>query len=139
MDNASDGNPLAEVALALAMGFFSIMVLAMVSMAADRAVIANPSKAQAAVKLQIDEADVSSEAVTLADQRIVIFHRGAYLNPDLTPFDPGTTTAKPVVLAINPRTSLSASMAARAGLGGREVIMTVLDPSWIKRLKGVAG
>lgn len=137
MDSTSDGNPLAEVALALAMGFFSIMVLAMVSMAADRSSGVTPSKAKPAVTLKIADAGGPREAITITDQRIVIFHGGGYLNPDLTPFDPSVAPAKPLVLAIDPATSLSASMAARAGLGGGDVTMTVLDPSWINRLKGV--
>ena len=139
MDNTSDGNPLAEVALALAMGFFSIMVLAMVSMAADSPGAASPSKGRVAVLFQIAETDGSREAAAIADQRIVIFHRGAYLNSDLTPFDPVAAVGEPFVLAIDPGTSLSDSMVARAGLGARKVTMTVLDASWIKRLKGAKG
>ena len=139
MENTSDGNPLAEVALALAMGFFSIMVLAMVSMAADGA---HQDPGQQAAKLQLARSDGGGEAVTIIDQRIVIFHRGTYLNADLTPFDPRVVSGKPaksIVLAIDPETTLTASMAARAGLAGRDVTMTVLNQSWMNRLRGVKG
>jgi hypothetical protein len=137
MDNTSDGNPLAEVALALAMGFFSIMVLAMVSMAAQRPEAAETPNAVAAAMLMIVEPDGSQDAMTIDDKAIVIFHRGVYLNPDLTPFDRNESAGKPLVLAVDPETSLTASMTARAGLGGRDITMTVLNQAWINRLKGV--
>jgi len=85
MDNATDGNPLAEVALALAMGFFSIMVLAMVSMAAEHGTkTAVLDASQGAVKVELAAPTGNARTATIGDQRIVIFHRGEYLNPDLT-------------------------------------------------------
>lgn len=143
MNNIGDSNPLAEVALALAMGFFSIMVLAMVSMAAGP--LTGPIKdagaahSPLAAELRMAEAKSDQPVAAIADQRIVIFHQGVYLNPDLTPFNPASVTSEPLVLAVDPQTSVSASMAARAGLGGGAVTMTVLDPAWMARLKGAEG
>lgn len=137
MDDGLEGNAMTEVALALAMAFFSIMVLAMVSMAAGRAGATNPESAPASAR-PILKVDAGRESLPqAADQRIVIFHKGAYLNPDLTPFVATTEGSRRLVLAIDPGASVSEALSARAGLGRLEATMTVLDQSWTQRLKGV--
>lgn len=140
MDDATESNPLAEVALALAMGFFSIMVLAMISMAAEHtSAVGSSAAVREAVKVDFASPSGATETITVTDQRVVIFHRGVYLNPDLTPYTATAASREPLILAIAPNTSLAASIAARSGLEGGDITMTVLDEAWMARLKGDKG
>ena len=134
-------NALSEMALALAMAFFSIMVLTLVSMggiakgdpvadvpASDRLNIASPplpSQGAAAERVR----KVSRSAM-------LIFFQGRYLDADLKAVDPQTwRPAEPAFLAVPPSQSLAGVMAAKARLGIPDITITTLDKRWLTRLK----
>jgi hypothetical protein len=132
-----------EVALALAMGFFSIMVLAMVSMGAG--VVAKPATAGLAAGVSIIAStpsnraagDVSAPGTPVAAADLIIFHSGRFLDADMAPVDPalwrfGKTDP---VLAVAPDLDFRAVMRARREIGGDGVTVTSLDGPWLARLR----
>ena len=74
MDTAGSGNAMTEIALALAMGFFSIMVLTMVSMGAG----SGDAAEAVAARLAPPEADAEPAAVVARteDDFVLIYHDG---------------------------------------------------------------
>jgi hypothetical protein len=138
-----ESNAMAEVALALAMGFFSIMVLAMVSMGAggstetaqtvrlpDGVAMAAPPKASEAKSAPTD----NSAAVAPGD--LLIYHDGRYLDATLSPIDIATWAPKGgrPVLAVVPDLSMTEALKARTRLSGVNPTVTVLDEAWLARL-----
>jgi hypothetical protein len=136
-----ESNAMAEVALALAMGFFSIMVLAMVSMGATdtaRAVrlphsitMALPAKASESKSAPTD----LSAAVAPGD--LLIYHDGRYLDAMLKPIDIANWTPEGdrPVLVVAPDLPMTEALAARTRLSQINPTVTVLDEAWLARLK----
>ena len=130
------GNAMTEIALALAMAFFSIMVLAMVSMGAgssDASQFVNSETLQISPSKPSDNAQPTTEA-----SRIIVFYQGQYLSDQLKPVDPATIAKEDkVVLAIDPALSLAEAMQARAGFSTRNITVTVLDQRWMRTLEEI--
>ena len=136
-----ESNAMAEVALALAMGFFSIMVLAMVSMgAADvaQAVRMPAGVAMAAQAKGSEPKDVSTnKSAAVAPGDLLIYHDGHYLDAMLKPIDIATWAPKGErpVLAVAPDLPMTEALAARTRLSQINPTVTVLDEAWLARLK----
>jgi len=141
-------NPMAEIALALAMGFFAIMVLAVVSMTAGHAQAAldkEESLRFVAAVLQPAAGESQPAATRMAPEldELVIFYQGRFLDSELRPVDPaalssasaGGRTGAPIVLAIPPDLSLAAAMNARAGIDREDVVVATLDQRWLQALE----
>ncbi len=119
-----------EIALALAMGFFSIMILTMVSMGAgshqtETAVgaILVPATQEAAERgaLKPDSEDV-----------IVIYADGGFLDSQLQPIDPEAITGPGrIILAFKPDVPMAEAMAARTAIGAADLIVSTLDERWL--------
>ncbi|NKB60284.1 MAG: hypothetical protein GKS00_28590 [Alphaproteobacteria bacterium] len=133
MHDGSQGNPMAEIALALAMGFFSIMVLTMVSMgtaqqssqAVAAAILAPSTSARGAVDVETQDT-------------VVVYHQGRYFDAQLKPVDPATLApAGRLILAIDPALPLGEAMTARTRLAADDLIVSTLDPDWLRALKEV--
>ena len=133
------GNAMTEIALALAMAFFSIMVLTMVSMGAGAT---QPKSATAQdipnpARFAVVRSDPDAAQAPLADgTRIVIFHHNRFLNTDLKAFD--TSALDPddaVILAIDPALPLADAVSARARLKAANITVTTLDKRWMRTLK----
>ena len=148
MDQGHYENPMAEIALALAMGFFAIMVLAVVSMTAGHAQ-ANLEKEEAvrfiAAVLQPAARDGQPAAIRTAPEldELVIFYQGRFLDSELRPLDPAALSAakpgaadrSPIVLAIPPTLPLAEAMDARAGIDRDDVVVATLDRRWLQALE----
>ena len=132
-----------EVALALAMGFFSIMVLAMVSMGAGvgtlPAIVGLPSGVSVVASTPEDQAprDAGGPGTPVAPADLIIFHEGQFLGADLRPVEPSAWRVgkAKMVLAVAPDTDFSAVMNARRQIGGADVTVTSLDGRWLARLR----
>lgn len=125
---AQDG-AMTEVALALAMGFFSIMVLTLVSMGGGR----GEAPTYQAIRLVQTAPDGPATASPARDDVIVIFDGGRFLDTDLKPLDPATLAADGahrIVLAVDPAARLADVTAARARIGGANVVVANLDAGW---------
>jgi hypothetical protein len=140
---ASD-NAMTEIALALAMAFFSIMILTMVSMGAGRetakAAAARTDSSIRALPVQATASATNSAEQTRVHKqdKVIVFHKGVFYDPALKPADPGTVTVEPparIILAISPDLSMARALDARARFSSRDVIVTTLSDEWITRLK----
>ena len=138
MDDSATTGAMTEIALALAMAFFCILVLALVSMG-------NPTAGPAGVgaidvgpiglgpRLATVDGGSATRAVG-GDETLVLFHAGRFLDRTGAPLDPAFMMAGPVVLAIDPALPLDRVLAARAVLAGVDVTVTPLDPAWTAHL-----
>jgi len=132
---------MAEIALALAMAFFSIMVLTMVSMGAGEA------SGRAAAPMPADGIEMRPAAAPSTrphasdrgtpEPAYLIHFRGAYYDRALKPADPAALAALggSLVLAIDPALPMAEAMAVRARVPGRQVTVTTLDERWLKTLQ----
>ena len=141
MESDGGGNPMAEIALALAMAFFSILVVTLVSMGAGEAQDSAP-RPISADGLELRPAAVPSAKARQVDAGAaepvyLIHYRGTYYDRQLKPADPAASTASggPLVLAIDPQLPMVEAMAVRARVHGRQVTVTTLDERWLTALK----
>ena len=136
MYDGSEGNAMTEVALALAMGFFSILVLALVSMGAG-AGTASRDQTNAATLLSLVVAETSAQpaAELDSDDQLVIVHRGALLDAELQPLEPARLEAgRRVVLAIDPTAPIDQALKAFERVGRPDAVVTALDWRWRETL-----
>ena len=134
-----------EVALALAMGFFSIMILAMISMgagvgtktAATRFVPGISVNTSTLYENQGGAAPKSGQLVAATD--LIIFYKNRFLDADLNPVDPVAWLvgkAKPV-LAVTPKMDFQSVIDTRHKLGAEGVKVTSLNRQWLARLRSL--
>lgn len=141
--DSAQSNAMTEVALALAMGFFALMILALVSMGpALQEKTAEESTAFPA--LQIAPADGTAHGATqpAPGDRFILFWKGQYFDDKAEPVDPATVTAPAdgrLILAVDPGQPLTDALTARDGLSHDDVTVTALSPDWVSRLGGGAG
>lgn len=134
-----------EIALALAMAFFSIMVLTMVSMGAATVDVARSESKSAGLNRGVTLASArlaSTDPVTSSEQLVtpdtlLIFHNGVFLNAQLHPVDPAQFSAGKarIVLAVPPTLNFETAAAARRKVPAPDVTVTPLDDRWSQALK----
>lgn len=138
-DSSSQNNAMTEVALALAMGFFSIMVLTLVSMSVDTSKSTPDSLKQKdvpntlAVPLAQNASSKNRPGMMkpAPEDMIVIFDGQRFLDTTLKPVNPaGINTSARIILAVDPNVRLDRALAARAQLASRNVIVSSLDKRW---------
>jgi len=110
MTGNDGGNAMTEIALALAMAFFAIMILTMVSMGGGTAGVATPETAKPSIKTPsnglrlLPPASQATARANAGDARVVqprqliILSGGRFLNEKLQPLAPAAmrSMAKPV-------------------------------------------
>ncbi len=129
MDDGSQGNAMTEVALALAMGFFSLLVLTMVSMGAGEF----SSDTKLTLVLTPSASQDSRQGATPfdPDNQLVIYHRGRFFDASLEPLDPLSIDAtKRVILAFAPDIPVSEAMKARSRISAGDILVSTLDEDW---------
>ena len=142
-----------EVALALAMAFFAIMVLAMISMGSS--VQANKTqKADTSVDLtdiqlslqalqpdqKNNQPNPSKETIKTVgpDDVLVVFYQGQWFDRTLAPLNPeNLSTDKPVILALDPDLPLNKAIAARSQLARSNITIAPLDRKWLTTLETI--
>ena len=125
---AEDG-AMTEVALALAMGFFSILVLTLVSIGGG----AGETPSYEAIHLVQTAPEGPTSVLPTKDDVIVIFDGARYFDTDLNPVDPAAVPAdgeRRIVLAVDPSVRLADVMAARARFAATNLVIANLDRSW---------
>jgi len=132
------GNAMTEIALALAMAFFSVMVLAMVSMGTTSPAGADTSPAAKSTRLHIIKSEPASKSAAVAtESRIVVFHDGRYLDTSLAAVDPGSINSDEIIiLAIDPALPLAEAITARSRIAAGQITVTALNERWMHTLKG---
>ncbi len=115
------------------MGFFSVMVLTMMSMgvgigkksAIDTALLAPPAAPSSAAADTVKKDDL-----------LVIYDRGRYFTRDLKPLAAGAAgRAERVILAVPPGLTMAAAMKARGGLKAKNLVVTTLDARWRRAIE----
>lgn len=135
-------NAMTEIALALAMGFFAIMVLAIVSMGAGTptlnggAEIPAKSRILASALAPASSPDAAGTTEVSSKDRIVIFYGGRFYDDSLKTFLPENLgRGGRIILAVPPTLSISESLGVRAKVNKKDLIVTTLDGAWLERLK----
>jgi len=133
MRAASQNNAMVEIALALAMGFFSIMVLTMVSMGGG---VGKETVSALDPGITILPSSPSANGKSATKDAVLIHFKGRFLNAALTPVDPMAMKADgPLVLAVAPDLTLTAVMRAREQTAASDITVTTLDERWLAILK----
>jgi len=133
MYDDSQGNAMTEIALALAMGFFSLLVLAMVSMGAGRG---NNTSATAAI-LAPPAAKATDRGTTGVEPQdiILIYFDGGFLDTELQAVEPDSFDAeRRIVLAFAPDVPLAEAMTARSRVSAENLVVSTLDDAWLSAL-----
>ncbi|SCA58270.1 conserved exported hypothetical protein [Candidatus Terasakiella magnetica] len=143
MSDTTQTNAMAEIALALAMGFFSIMVLTMVSMGSglvSQESVATAIKeepiaiAKAAEKT--DETAQKGQSAAVQQEDLVIFYKGQFLDHLLSPLNPAQIKGRDkIVLAVSPDLAMSQTMTVRQKLSSPDITVVVLNETWLHALK----
>jgi hypothetical protein len=134
VDNSGSGNAMTEIALALAMAFFSIMVLTMISMRVGNGQV---STANVAVLAQSISGSQSGAKIAPDRNDVVLIHyRGVFLNKNMTKTDPGSLNgSQRVILALDPALPLDEAISVRARLNHPNLIVSTLDKKWLEALR----
>ena len=142
MIHGVQNNAMAEIALALAMGFFSIMVLTLVSMGSGLTpATSTDTQHSPGVQVQHSEPNESSDQNTTQDVKVssadlIIYHAGQYLDADLNPIDPTTLAGREqIVLAVDGNLPMTEALKAREGVPVTNLTITPLDQRWQNALK----
>ena len=139
MTGGSSGNAMTEIALALAMAFFAIMVLTMVSMGAGGSAKSTPA-GSAPTRVVPSTAEVNPDdkdpASSITPEQIVIFANGRFYDGQLKPTTPSAVGQmdRPV-LAVSSDLTLDQVLAAKRLLPVHDITVTTLNPNWKSALK----
>ena len=131
----NDGaNPLAEVALALAMAFFSLMILmlfAMVNAPSIDEMKAEPTT----VKMDLDP---RNQANNNDERQLVIYTADGFFDEQLNRLDPAAVDpARPVILAVSDQMPISRIIGFQRDYPGLTVEIAELTPDWQARINGM--
>lgn len=135
--NAVADSAMTEVALALAMGFFAIMVLTVVSMGAGDAASRATGAAPAALSVvETKTARMAGRGQSGQDNRIVIYFQGRFMDADLNPIDiSGLGRTGRVVLAVPPDLPMAKALAVRSRINNPDLVVATLTGDWMKTLR----
>ncbi len=130
-------NAMTEIALALAMGFFSLMVLTLISMGAGETANA---KSQTIVLAPLADKDATGASRIETNDLIIIFDGERFLDIAMKEIDPKaavsamTDPGSRVVLALDPKLPLDRAIKARALVSAENLVVSSLDEQWLKAL-----
>ena len=128
----NDGaNPLAEVALALAMAFFSLMILMLFAMV-NAPKTDSPQASPATVDMALDPRDQPHGG---NDRQLVIYTNAGFFDEQLNSLDPaGVDPARPVILAVSDQMPISRIIGFQRDYPGLTVEIAELTPDWQARI-----
>lgn len=127
MDDGPTGHAMTEIALALAMSFFCLLVLALLSMRVPGSGEERRTETLAAA---------GAGAATMAPtDRLVIFHAGRFLDAARQPLDPAAFAGEArIVLAVDPALPMADVLTARRRIAAPDLVITPLDGAWLEAL-----
>ncbi|MEC8540020.1 MAG: hypothetical protein VXY51_09805 [Pseudomonadota bacterium] len=131
----NDGaNPLAEVALALAMAFFSLMILMLFAMVnAPKADATNVGPATMEMAVESRDPPPDNE-----ERHLVIFTDGGFFDEDLNRLDPAAIDpAQPVILAVSQQMPISRITGFQRRYPDLTIEIAELTPDWEERIAGM--
>ena len=142
----TDNNALTEIALALVMVFFTLLVLAMLTAGASL-----PTAPMETVKTA-ETVDITTEQKgttrDISDKSLLIYYEGSFYSDTLEPLSPQNTMKPgPLILAVAPDLPLTEvldlqrTMSGSSGElnahsnSGANLSITTLNPQWIEALE----
>ena len=134
--NGGQDNAMTEVALALAMGFFSLMVLTLVSMGSGSSSEIEKTDFQG---IQIVETDTSSgdTASVTSNDLFVMYWNDSFYDQNGDAVDPRTLEAPEggrIVLVVDPSTPFTEIVKAKSILSGHDVIVAEMSKEWVEAM-----
>ncbi len=139
LGDGSQNNAMAECALALAMAFFAIMVLTMVSMGASvgsERTDTPPTGEQISIRPSTPSDDKRPEPEPGDQGTIVIHYRGQFYDRNLAPLAPSAIRSDgPAILALDPSLSMAEAIEVRQRIANPDLTVTTLDARWLEALE----
>ena len=132
----SQDNAMTEIALALAMGFFSLMVLTLVSMGSESTTEAPEASIDGIKILDADAASRNTE-MTASNDVFVMYWGDNFYDHNGDAIDPRSLTQKPggrTILVVDPSSPLSEIVKAKAILPANDVIVVRMSAQWVEAL-----
>jgi hypothetical protein len=136
MNDPGAGNAMTEIALALAMAFFSIMVLSMISMGTG----VQPMRTAVSAILAPSATAADAPAVITPGPKdlILIHYQGQFFDRELKAVDPTVPkTGGRVILALSPEILMKEALGVRAQVNTKNLIVSTLDERWLKTLRSM--
>ena len=135
---------LTEIALALAMAFFALMILTLVSLGAgvpsETVSVQQRETAIDALDITAQSSDDQNIHTAVKDEDLFIIYDGTrFWTQNMQPLSmvdilQSAQYGKRIVLAVPPTLSFEAAMTVRTTIGNVPVIVTQLSQSWMERL-----
>ena len=139
MTSDNQENAMTEIALAMAMGFFSIMVLTSMSMVIQKVpkVVRTPQSIATTILIPQDEKNGPEGRLKENDQ-LVIFDGQNFLDRDLSRLDLSTLVREHrVILAVAQDLRIASILSAQDRLSTHQVVVTPLSDSWQRAIGGL--
>jgi len=132
----TDNQAMTEVALSLAMAFFALMILAMVSMSVKPTVESKSAIVTAELTTATDEKESQSASTPLKnDDVFIIFYQGTYFDTSLMPLSiDALPQAKRTILALSPQLPLDEVLKVKSKISAPNLLITELNEAWLERL-----
>ena len=130
-------NAMTEIALAMAMGFFSIMILTMISMGMPTSKnLSETRNSISLTKLLSSKAQSGNAGVMSNEDVLVVFDGEHYRDRQLNVVEPSKIAGTHrIILALTPELSLSRALRAQSPFREKRVFVTTLNPAWRAALK----
>lgn len=131
-----------EVSLGLAMGFFALMILTMVSMEAGPSAkvdAATDSLEKLKVVPPVETAAADAGARGLGEHEVLlVYFDGRFYDSKLKAVDPAAVaTDASVVLAVPASATMSSALSAQRQISASVQVITTLNSEWIERLENL--
>ena len=144
MEDRTATHAMTEIALALAMAFFALMILTLVSLGAGvpskTSIAQQREKAINALDISARSPDEQNIQTAIKDEDLLIIYDGTrFWTQNMQPLSMADILqraqhVKRIVLAVPPTLSFEAAMTVRTAIGNAPVIVTQLPHSWMERL-----
>ena len=133
----TQANAMTEIALAMAMGFFSIMILTMISMGIPAQERVSGASARISVSTLVNaQTDPGNNTTMEKEDVLIVFDGNEFRDNKLNVVNPGTVSARGrIILALMPGLSLSGALRAQSEFRNSRVILTTLNPAWKAALR----
>ena len=125
-----------EIALALSMAFFCLMVLSLVAVGVPNSQVQTPVQMPFDTPMmQLNDSPLRDTLTTDTEGRWVIYFHQAFYDLELKVLDPAELVQGRLLLAVAPDLDLQQLLAAQAQINSPDVSITLLDDAWISRLE----
>jgi hypothetical protein len=134
MNDSTAGNAMTEIALALAMAFFSIMVLTMISMGSGM----QAKRQTVGINLApaADDAKTATVITPSPKDKILIYFEGRFFDRNLKITTPTSLkSGERIILAISPDITMKEALSVRTKVNTENLIVSALDERWLKELR----